>query len=57
MLPPKFRPNRSIDRPVIAFLTFCNMAAVRKLEFEFCFVILESGPPTKSTVRFDYPVK
>jgi len=29
------------------------MAAVRHLEFEFCY----PGPPTKSTIRFDYPVK
>jgi len=29
------------------------MAAVRHLEFEFCY----SEAPTKSTMRFDYPVK
>ena len=29
------------------------MAAVHHLEYEFC----HSGPPTKSTARFDYPVK
>jgi len=29
------------------------MAVVRHLEFEFCY----SGPPTKSTMRFDYRVK
>ena len=51
MPPPKFHPNRSIDRQVIAFPTFCNTAAVRHLEF--CY----SGSPTKSTMRFDYPVK
>ena len=28
------------------------MAAVRHLEYEFCY----SGPPTKSTMRFDYHV-
>ena len=49
----KFHPNRSIGRRVIAFPTFCNMAAVRHLEYEFCY----SGPSTKSTMRFDYPVK
>jgi len=53
MRPPKFHPNRSIDSRVIAFATFCNMAAIRHLEYEFCY----SGPPTKLTVRFDYPVK
>jgi len=52
MRPPKFHPNRSIDRRVIAFSTFCNMAAVRHLEYEFCY----SGPPTKSSMWFDYPV-
>jgi len=52
MQPPKFRPNRSTDRRVIAFPTFCNTAAVRHLEFEFC----HSGPPTKSTRRFSYSV-
>jgi len=29
------------------------MAAVRHLEFEFCY----SGPPTKLTMWFDYRVK
>ena len=54
MRPPKFHPNRSIDRRVnIAFPTFCNLAAVRHLEYEFCY----SGPPTKSTMWFDYHVK
>ena len=53
MRPPKFHPNRCIDRRVIAFPTFCNMAAVRHLEYEFCY----SGPPTKSTRRFDYHIK
>ena len=56
MRPPKFHPNRSTDRRVIAFPTFCNMTAVRHLEYEFCY----SGPPTKSTMRFDnfdYPVE
>jgi len=53
MWPPKFHPNRSIDRRVIAFPTFCNMAAVRHLEYEFCY----SEPPTKSTMRFDYRIK
>jgi len=53
MWPPKFHPNRSIDRQVIAFPTFCNMAAVRHLEYEFRY----SGRPTKSSVRFNYPVK
>jgi len=53
MRPPKFHPNWYIDRRVISFPTFCNMAAVRHLEFEFRY----SGPPTKSTVRFDYSVK
>ena len=52
MQPPKCYLNRSIDRGVIAFPTFCNIAAVRHLEYEFCY-----GPPTKSTMRFDYPVK
>jgi len=33
MRPPKFRPNRSIGRRVVAFLIFFNMAAVRYLEF------------------------
>ena len=51
MRPPKFHPNRSIDRRDIAFPTFWNMAAVRHLEF------CNSGPPTKSIMRFDYPVK
>jgi len=45
--------DRSIDRRVIAFLTFCKMAAVRHLEFEFCY----SGPPTKSAMRFRYPIE
>jgi len=36
-----------------SFPLFCNMAVVRHLELEFCF----SGPPTKSTVWFDYHVK
>jgi len=53
MRPPKFHPNRSIDRRVIAFPTFCNMAAICHLEYEFCYF----GPPTKSTMRFDYPFK
>ena len=53
MRPPMFHPNRSIDRRVIAFPTFCNMAAVRHLEYEFCY----SGPPTESTMWFDYRVK
>ena len=54
MRPHKFHPNRSIDRRVITFPTFCNMAAIRHyVEFEFCY----SRPPTKSTVWFDYPVK
>jgi len=53
MRPPKFHPNRSIDRRVIALPTFCNMATVRHLECEFCY----SGPPTKSNMRFDCPVK
>ena len=48
----KFRPNRYIDRRVIAFPTFADMAAVRHLECEFC----HSGPPTKSTMRFSYSV-
>jgi len=53
MRPPKFHPNRFIDRRIIAFPTFCNMAAARHLECEFCY----SGPPTKSAMWFDYPVK
>jgi len=53
MRPSKFHPYRSIARQVIAFPTFCNMAAVRHLEFEFCY----SGPSTKSTMRSDYGVK
>jgi len=55
MRAPKCHPNRFIDRPVIAFptFTFCNMATVRHLEYEFCY----SGPPTKSTMRLDYRVK
>jgi len=52
MRPPKFRPNRSIDRRVIAFPIFSNMAAVRHLELE-CF---HYGPPTKSTMRFNYSI-
>ena len=36
---PKFHPNQSIDRQVIAFPTFCNMEAVCHLEYEF--VILD----------------
>jgi len=32
MRPPKFRPNRSIDRQVKAFPIFSNMAAVRHLQ-------------------------
>ena len=51
--PPKFHPNRSSGRRVIAFPTFCNMVAVRHLEYAFCY----SGPPTKSTMRVDYLVK
>jgi len=35
MQPPKFLPNRSIDRRVIAFETFCNMVAVCYLEWNF----------------------
>jgi len=53
MRPPKFHSNRSTGRRVIAFPTFCDMAAVRHLEYKFCY----SGPPTKSTLGFDYPVK
>ena len=53
MRPPKFHTNRSIDRRFIAFTTFCNMAAVRHLEFVFCY----SRPPIKSTMWFDYHVK
>jgi len=53
MRPPKFHPNRFIDMRFIAFPTFCNMAAVRHLEFEFCY----SRPLTKSSMRFDYLVK
>jgi len=44
MRPPKFHLNRFIDRRVIALPTFCNMAAVRHLEYVFCYF----GPPTKS---------
>jgi len=33
MRPPKFHPNQFIDRRVIAFSTFGNMAAVRHFEF------------------------
>ena len=39
MRPPKFRPNRSIGRRVVAFLIFSNMAAVRYLEFKKKIVI------------------
>ena len=53
MPPPTFHPNRCIDRRVIAFPTFCNMAAVRHLKLEFC----HSGPSTKSSMRSDYRVK
>ena len=53
MRPPKFHPNRSIGRRVIAFPIFSNMAAVRHLEYEFCY----SGLPMKSTMRFDYHVE
>jgi len=53
MRPLEFHPNRSIDRQVIAFPTFCNMAAVCHLEFEFCY----SGPPAESTMLYDYRVK
>ena len=53
MRPPNFHPNRSIGRRVIAFPIFSNMAAVRHLEYEFCY----SGPPTKLTMWFDYHVK
>ena len=35
------------------FQHFQYGAAVRHLEYEFCY----SGPPTKSTTRFDYHVK
>ena len=42
-----------IDRRVIAFPTFCNMAAICHPEVEFWY----SGPPMKSTMRFDYHVK
>jgi len=48
MRPPKFHPNRSIGRRVIALSIFCNMAAVRHLENEFCY----SGPPTKHEVNY-----
>ena len=51
--PPKFHPNRSIGIRVIVFPIFCNMAAVRHLEYEFCY----SGPPTKSTMRLYYRLK
>ena len=53
MRPPTFHPNQSIDRRVIAFPIFCNIAVVRHLEYEFCY----SGQPTKSTMRLAYPVK
>ena len=53
MRPPKFHPNRFFGSRVVAFRKFCNMAAVRHLEFEFCY----SGPPTKSAMWFTYPVK
>jgi len=53
MRAPNVCPNRSIRRRVIAFPTFCNMAAVRHLEFKFSY----SGPPMKSAMRFNYPVK
>jgi len=33
MRPPKFHPNRSIDRPVMVFPIFSNMVAVRHFEF------------------------
>jgi len=36
-----------------AFPTFFDMAAVRYLELEIC----HSGPPTKSAMWFDFPVK
>jgi len=44
MRPPKFHRNRCIDRRVIAFPTFCNMAAVRHLEFEFCYSVILDHP-------------
>ena len=37
MRSPKFYQNRSINRRVIAFPTFCNMAAVRHFEYGFCY--------------------
>ena len=37
MRPPKCHRNRSIDRRVTAFPTFCNMAAVRHLKYELCY--------------------
>ena len=43
MRPPKFRPDLSTGRRVIALPTFSNMAAVRYLELELC----HSGPNTK----------
>jgi len=49
MRPPMFHPNRSTDRRVIAFPTFCNMEAVRHLEFFY------SGPSTMSTMRLRLP--
>jgi len=51
MRPSKFRPNRFIDRRVIAFPTFSNMAAVRHRELEFC----HSSPPTKLTYAVRLP--
>ena len=40
---PIIHPNRSIGRRVIAFPIFCNMAAVRHLEYEFCYCNIFTG--------------
>jgi len=49
----RFTQIGPLIRRVIAFPTFCNMAAICHHEFELCY----SGPPMKSTMRFAYRVK
>jgi len=53
MRPPKFHPNWSTGRRVIAFQTLSNIAAIRHRELKFC----HTGPRTMSTMLFGCPVK
>ena len=55
MRPPKFHPNRSIDRRVVAFPIFSNMAAVRHFELYFFYISprdCHCGPNVPLSTKF-----